>query len=43
VEGNEAFGPDFSGKANYDFFIVQCPINCHIEGNAKVFGYEIHP
>lgn len=43
IEGNEKFGPAFAGKPNYDYYIAICPTNCHITGNAKVFGLNVHP
>lgn len=43
VEGNPKFGPMFSGKPNFDYYIALCPKNCHIEGNANVHGLNVHP
>jgi len=40
---NEKFGPAFSGKPNYDFFIAKCPKDCSVDGTAPVYGLGIHP
>jgi len=40
---NPKFGPTFSGKPNYDFFIAKCPKDCSIDGSAPVYGIGIHP
>jgi len=43
VEANEKFGPAFAGKPNYDYFIALCPTNCHLSGNSKIYGLNVHP
>jgi len=43
VEGDERFGPAYSGKPNFDYYIVKCPKDCNKEGSVAAFGYGIHP
>lgn len=43
VEGNPKFGPAFAGVPNFDYFIAICPKDCHIEGDAVVYGLNVHP